>query len=178
MEISAEELKRIYRDMADGELLSIDPDELTDTGRKAHAAEMERRGLDASQPDHAPVGVDQVDGDRWVSAGIFRFDDEIRALLPALHHAGVQAEIETDPDEVIWMGTTTYPVNRLLVPEAQLDDARSAIERFTMAEEIAAREGANPAPRVVLTRFEDGVFKPVEAVEDIEEGAEAEVVLR
>jgi hypothetical protein len=178
MEISAEELKRIYRDMSDGELLSIDPDELTDAGRKAHAAEMERRGLDASQPDHAPSGSDQADGERWVSAGIFRFEDEIRALLPALHHAGVQAEIDTDPDDLIWMGATTYPANRLLVPEAQLHDARTAIERFSQAEEIAARNAATPPPRIVLTRFEDGVFKPVEPVEDLEDGTEVEVELR
>lgn len=177
MNISSKDLERHYRDMSDGELLAIDPEELTDVGRKVHAAEMERRGLDASAPDHREALVEEAAGERWVAAGIFRFEDEIRALLPALHHAGVQAEIETDPDELIWMGTSNYPVNRLLVPEDQLDEARGVIERYSHAEELAARDEAAAGPRAVLTRFEDGVFKPVDPVEGLEEGTEVEVYL-
>jgi len=178
MEISAEDLKRHYREMSDGELLSIDPQELTATAAKVHAAEMERRGLNTAESDlHTEAELEEETGERWLSAGIFRLEDEIRALLPVLRHHGLQAEIETDPDEVIWMGTTTYPANRLLVPAAQLDEARGIIENYAHAEEIAAREGAAPVPRVVLTRFEDGVFKPVEPVEDLAEGTEIEVEL-
>lgn len=178
MEISAEDLKRHYRGMSDGELMAIDPDELTEVAHQVHTAEMQRRGLDAAAPDHHPDGIaGDADTERWVSAGIFRFEDEIRALLPALHHAGVQAEIETDPDELIWMGTSTYRANRLLVPEAQLDDARSAIERYSHAEELAARDEAAPPPRIVIARYEEGVFKPVEPVEDLAEGTEVDIPL-
>jgi hypothetical protein len=178
MEISAKDLERQYHGMSDGELLSIDPEELTPVARNVHAAEMERRGLDAAAPDHQPDAAFAGDGaERWVCAGIFRFEDEIRALLPALHHAGVQAEIETDPDELIWMGTANYAANRLLVPDAQLDDARTAIERFAAAEELHARNEAAPTPRVVTARYEDGVFKPVEPVEDLQEGTEVDIEL-
>lgn len=178
MEISAEDLKRQYRSMSEGELLAIDPDELTEVARKAHAAEMERRGLDAAEADsHTEAELEEETGERWLSAGIFRFEEEIRALLPVLRHSGIQAEIETDPDDLLWMGANTYPANRLLVPEAQLHDARAAIERHAQAEEIAAREEAVAPPRIVLARYEEGVFKPAEPVEDLEEGTEVEVQL-
>jgi hypothetical protein len=178
MEISAEDLKRHYREMSDGELLSIDPGELTPTGAKVHAAEMERRSLNTADSDqHSEAELEEETGERWLSAGIFRFEDEIRALLPALRHHGLQAEIETDPDELIWMGTSTYPANRLLVPAAQLDEARGVIENFWHAQDLAARDEAAPTPRVVLTRFEEGVFKPLEPVEDLAEGTEVEVEL-
>ena len=145
---------------------------------KVHAAEVERRGLATDEPEHGEAG-DFVDGSeqRWVSAGIFRFEDEIRALLPALRRAEIRSEIETDEDDLIWMGTTNYRANRLLVPEAELEEARRVIESFAHAEELAAREEAAAPPRMVLTHFEDGVFKPVEPVLGLAEGTEVEVEL-
>jgi hypothetical protein len=177
MEISAEDLKRHYREMSDGELLAIDPVELTATAAKVHAGEMERRGLNTEDADqHSEAELEEETGERWLSAGIFRFEDEIRVLLPVLRHHGLQAEIETDPDELIWMGMNTFPANRLLVPAAQLDEARGIIENFANSQELAAREDAGPPPLVVRTRFEDGVFKPLEPVA-IEERTEIEVQL-
>lgn len=177
MEISAKDLERHYREMSDGELLAIDPAELTEVGAKVHAAEMSRRGLDAAETDHTESELEAETGERWVSAGIFRFHDEVQALLPVLRHHGIQVETESDADDVIWMGANTYPPNRLLVPEAQLHEARSVIENFANAEEMAARDEAAAPPRTVMARFEDGVFKPTEPVEGVAEGAEVEVLL-
>lgn len=178
MAISAEDLKRHYRGMSDGELLALDPTELTEVARQVHAEELQRRGLDAEQAPEGEIG-DFVEGsaERWLSAGIFRFEDEIHALLPALRHARIQAEIETDPDEVVWMGINRYPAHRILVPEGQVEEARSVIESFANAEELAARNEAVAPPRLVPARYEDGVFKPLEPVEDLAEGTEVEVEL-
>jgi hypothetical protein len=178
MEISAEDLKRHYREMSDGELLAIDPVELTETAAKVHAGEMERRGLNEAGADrHTEAQLEEDTGEQWVSAGIFRFDDEIRVLLPVLRHHGLQAEIETDPDELIWMGTSRYPANRLLVPAGQVDEAHSVIENFSNAQELSAREDAGPPQPVVRVRFEDGVFKPLDPVDGLEEGTEFDVQL-
>ena len=43
MQITPEELKRAYAQMADEELIAIETDELTEVARECHAAEMERR---------------------------------------------------------------------------------------------------------------------------------------
>jgi Protein of unknown function DUF104 len=175
MKITADDLSRSYRAMSDEELLAMDQGELTDMARKTLEQEMERRGLTHLDPSAPPPPV-EVDGEAWASAGTFRTHDEAELVRGALESAGIPAEVDSDSGDLLWMGTTVYTIHRVLAPESMLDDARAIIESRAVQEEHEARSAADPLPAVVLARYEDGVFKPVEDV-DLDEGTEVEVHL-
>ena len=78
--------------------------------------------------------------------------------------------------ELLWLGSAAFPTRRVLVPEPMLDDAHGLIESHFAEQEAAARSEAEPAPIWILARYQDGVFKPIDAVE-LEEGTEVEVRL-
>jgi hypothetical protein len=179
MAISADDLKRHYREMSDGELLSLEPGELTPVAQEVLASEMRRRGLDRDATEEGEPG-DPVEGsdEQWVSAGIFRFEDEIEAVLPHLRDAGIEVEVDRDSGDVIWMGTDAQPAQRVLVPQSQLHEAHAVIESHAKAQEMAMREELKAsAPRVVTARYEDGVFKPLAPVQGLEDGTEVDVEL-
>ena len=172
MKITADDLSRSYRAMSDGELLAMDQGELTDIARKCLEQEMERRGLTHRDPSAPPAPV-EIDGDPWVSAGMFQYTDQARVYLPALEDAEIPNELEEDAD-VIWVGSNAYPAVRLLVPASMLEDAQSVIENHARREELLAHEHADPATLAVPARLEEGVFKPLDDVV-WDEGTEVEV---
>ena len=172
MKITADDLRRSYRSMADEELLTMDQDHLTDMARQVLDEEMERRGLTHRDPNAPPAPIDD-DGNPWVSAGIFQYADQARVFLPALEQAGIAFVLDENAD-VIWVGSTALPAVRLLVPESMLDDAQGVIEHHASREELLAREEVDHAAFPVLARYEEGVFKPQHDVE-WEEGTEVEV---
>ena len=172
MKITADDLSRSYRAMSDGELLAMDQDELTDMARKCLEQEMERRGLTHRDPSAPPAPV-EIDGDTWVSAGMFQYADQARAYLPALEEAEVPAELEEDA-EIIWVGSNALPAVRLLVPASMLEDAMIVIENHARREELLANEHADPATLAVPARYEEGVFKPLDEVV-WDEGTDVEV---
>lgn len=175
MKITADDLSRSYRAMSDEELLAMDQGELTDIARKTLEQEMERRGLTHLDPSAPPPPV-EVDGEAWGSAGTFRTHDEAELVRGALESAGIPAEVDSDSGDLLWMGTTVYTIHRVLAPESMLDDAHAIIESRAAREEHEARAAADAPPTVVVARFEDGVFKPLESVE-LEEGTEVEIHL-
>lgn len=172
MKITADDLSRSYQGMSDEELLAMDQGELTDMARQCLDVEMERRGLTHRDPSapHAPV---EVDGDVWVSAGIFQFADQARVYLPSLEEAGVPAELE-EGAEVIWSGSSAFPAARVLVPGSMLEEAQIVIENYARREELLAHEHADPANLPHVARYQDGVFEPLDTVE-WEEGTIVEV---
>jgi hypothetical protein len=182
MKITADDLSRSYRSMSDGELLAMDQGELTDMARKVLEAEMERRGLthlDPSAPP-APIEVDvegYVEGEDgaepWVSAGIFQFAEQARAYLPSLEEADIPAELEENAD-LIWVGSNVFAAARVVVPASFAEDAQIVIENHARREELLAHEHADASTMAAFARYEDGVFKPHDAV-DWEEGTEVEV---
>jgi hypothetical protein len=179
MKITADDLARSYRGMSNEELLLTDHQELTDMARKVLDAEMERRGLTHRDPSAPPAPVEVgADGETgaWTSAGTFRTHDEAEIVRGALESAGIPAEVDSDPGDLLWLGTTAYAAHRILVPEDDVEDARGMIESFLAREEHAAREAADALPIVITAIYEDGVFQPDEPV-DLEEGTAVEVHL-
>ena len=172
MKITADDLSRSYRAMSDGELLAMDQEQLTDMARKCLEQEMESRGLTHRDPAAPPAPV-EIDGDTWVSAGMFQFADQARAYLPSLEDAEIPAELEEDAD-LIWIGSSAFSAVRLLVPASLVEDAQIVIENHARREELLAHEHADPASLAVPARLEDGVFKPLDEVV-WDEGTEVEV---
>jgi hypothetical protein len=178
MKITADDLSRSYRAMSDGELRAIDQGELTDMARKVLDAEMERRGLTHLDPSAPPAPIDvEVEGEGsdepWVSAGIFQFAEQARTYLPSLEEADIPAELEEDAD-VIWVGSSAFAAVRIVVPASMFEDAQIVIENHARREELLAHEHADASTMAAFARYEDGVFKPHDAV-DWEEGTEVEV---
>jgi hypothetical protein len=171
MQITPEELKRAYREMSDGELLAIETDELTEVAQKCHTAEMERRGLERG----AAIADSVADAEGgWGSAGTFRSLHEAQLAHGLLVSAGIPAELESDSGDFLWMGSNAHKISRVLVPEELVDEAHGIIESHAVQEELMAQTGAEPLPHIVMARYEDGVFKPLDPVE-WEEGTEVEV---
>jgi len=162
--------------MADEELLGMDREELTDVARKCLNEELERRRI-APQTDGTALSTAVDDsGARWASAGMFHTADEAQVVLRLLESNGIPARLEKDFGGLLWRGSNPIPTSSVLVPEAMLDEAHGLIESHLTEQELAAQAEADPLPMVILARYEDGVFKPLEAVE-LEEGAEVEVHL-
>jgi hypothetical protein len=172
MKITADDLARSYRAMSDEELLAMDQDHLTDIARQCLEKEMERRALTHRDPSAPPSPV-EVDGDQWVSAGIFQYIEQARVFLPALEDAGISFEVEEDAD-VIWVGSSAFSAVRILVPASMVEEAQGVIETHANREELLAREHADHAAFPVPAIYEDGVFKPHDPI-DWEDGTEVEV---
>jgi len=172
MQITPEELKRAYREMGDEELLAMETDDLTETARKLHAAEIERRGLhvQAERDDSGPEGEEG----HWETVGAFRSLHEAQLAHGLLQSAGIPAELESNSGDLLWMGSSGHRLSRVVVPEQFLDEAHGIIESHAVREELAAQAEAEPLPQVITARYEDGVFKPLDPVE-WDEGTEVEV---
>jgi hypothetical protein len=176
MKISADELKQSYRSMSDVELLDLDRDDLTEVAQNCLDQELQRRGLSRGQDGTAlSAAVDDSEG-RWMSAGVFHTADEAQIVRGLLESNGIPARVFQDPGGILWRGSSPIQTTGVLVPEAMSDEAHGLIEAHLTEQELSARSAADPLPTVILARFEDGVFKPLEEFE-LEEGAEVEVHL-
>ena len=165
MKITAEELKRAYRDMSDQELLSINRDELTEVAR--NCLDGGNRTSEASNckwmASRRPA-VDRRERRKHAPAH-FRFPDEAQLVQGLLESAGIPARLDNHLGDLFWMGSTAFQSSRVLVPAAMLDDAQSIIESHAAEEELAAQVEADSPPAVVLARYEEGVFKPMDPIE-------------
>ena len=153
MKITADELKAIYRNMSDEELLSLDRDDLTDVALKAHAEELERRGL------HLDREVEQIaEGEPFTSVQTYDTLNEAQLAQSVLEGAGIPVQLEND--------TMRGRGFQVMVPASMAEEARQILK--------------GPAPLadtdaiIITARYEGGVFVPQEEVE-IREGSVVEV---
>ncbi len=157
MKITPEELKASYRRMPDDELLALDQGELTAMARTCYDEEMLRRGLER-QPD----SVGPPEDEPFVIVEECNSAEEAWELQAALESANIPAR-QGDPNP----GAGHYPRMEMgrfpvAVPASFVEQARQMLNAEA------------PDAIVVTARYENGVFKPLEAVE-IEEGTLVEV---
>jgi Protein of unknown function DUF104/Putative prokaryotic signal transducing protein len=153
MKITAEELKAIYRNMPDEELLSLDRGDLTEVALQVHAQELERRGL------HLDAEVEQLAQEEPVaSVESFESLEQAQMAESMLESAGVPAHLEND--------TMRGRGFRVMVAASLLEDARHVL--------TAAPAVADADAIIISARFENGAFIPLEEL-DIREGAVVEV---
>jgi hypothetical protein len=153
MKITAEELKAIYRDMSDEELLSLDRDDLTDVALQVHREELGRRGLDLETEIE-----EAADAEPQTVLHSFDLLDEARSAESMLESAGIPAHLEND--------TLRGRGFRLMVPATMVEDARLALKGPAAIADTDAI--------IVSARYEGGVFVPLQEI-DIREGAVVEV---
>jgi hypothetical protein len=153
MKITTDELKAIYRNMSDEELLSLDRDDLTEVALKVHGEELQRRGL------HLDREVEQVAEDESFTA-VYSYDtlNEAQLAQSVLEGTGIPVQLQND--------TLRGRGFQVMVPASMADEAEQILK--------------GPAPLadteaiIIAARFEDGAFVPLEEVE-IREGSVVEV---
>jgi hypothetical protein len=116
VKITAEDLTRQYREMSDGELLSLDPGELQDLARQCLEKELARRSLTSDPGEPPPVETAaEPDGDQ-VRAALFTTFPAAKMAQSALEAAGIPSFIERDSEGV-----------SLMVGESAEHDARELL---------------------------------------------------
>lgn len=153
MKITPEDLQRIYGNMSDEELLSLDRDDLTEVALKVHSAELHRRSL------HLDSEVEQIAEDEsFTSVQSYDTLQEAQLAQSVLEGSGIPVELEND--------TMRGRGFQVLVPASMAEEARQILK--------------GPAPLadtdaiIITARYENGAFVPQEEVE-IREGSVVEV---
>jgi hypothetical protein len=156
MKITTEELQRIYGNMSDEELLSLDRDDLTDVARNLHGEELQRRGLNLD------AEVEEIAAEEpRTSLGSFQSLDEARTTESMLDSAGIPVHLEND--------TMRGRGFQVMVPASMVEDARQVLK--------GAAAVADTDAIIVNARYENGAFVPLEEI-DVREGAMVEVHVR
>jgi pimeloyl-ACP methyl ester carboxylesterase len=128
VKITAEDLRKRYAEMPDEALLSLDRNELVDLARECYDQEVARRGLKRRRPA-APVEAEEpepaaeVGVEEPVSAGIFRYPDEVAIARDLLRAERVPCYLEVE--HLIYSSGSSGA--RLMVPAAFLDRAREIL---------------------------------------------------
>lgn len=123
MKITAEDLKRQYREMSDDELLSLNPGELQDVARRCLENELARRSLTAGTAGAAdpPAGDAAAEPDgELVRAALFTTFPAAKMAQSALEAAGIPSFLEKDPEGV-----------HLMVGESAEHDARELLSTLS-----------------------------------------------
>ena len=113
----SQKLAQRYSQMTDGELQEISADrvDLTESGRSALLAEMQRRGL--SESPEIPNGYDQVEFRDLVTARRFRGLSEALIAKGSLDSAGIESFLVDDNMGRIFVPTFTGGVRLQVRPE-------------------------------------------------------------
>jgi len=113
----SQKLAQRYSQMTDGELQEISADrvDLTESGRSALLAEMQRRGL--SESPEIPNGYDQVEFRDLVTARRFRGLSEALIAKGSLDSAGIEGFLADDNMGRIFVSTFTGGVRLQVRPE-------------------------------------------------------------
>lgn len=159
MKITSDELKDSYRRMPEDELLALDQGELTEMARRCYDEELLRRGL-KPKPEGADSGAPEEDP--FVIVQDCNSADEAWGIQSALESANIPARVG-DPNP----GAGQFPTMEMghfpvAVPASFVELARELLNAQA------------PDAIIVAARYENGVFKPLEAIE-IEEGTLVEV---
>ena len=132
MKLTAEDYMRHYRDLSDGELLSIDPGELVDVARGCYDAELSRRRLatdeppptDSLEPEFA-ASVPEIDpNEELVRVGVLTDMQGAMYVQKILRDAAIPSVLTNDPPIERSYAIGTIAVS---VPESCADPARDLI---------------------------------------------------
>jgi len=116
VKITAEDLTRQYREMSDGELLSLNPADLQDLARRCLESELARRSLGSGPAEPAPIETASAPEGDLARAALFTTFPAAKMAQSALEAAGIPSFIEKDHDGV-----------SLMVGEAAEHDAREIL---------------------------------------------------
>lgn len=140
MKFSADDFKRLYAEMPDEELRSLDRAELTDLARQCYDAELARRGLSAARPrrlvqpivaveqpetmapaseEVSEAAVEREEEEDLAPAALFTSREEAKAARALLQSASVPAFLEDD--------TQSGGGFRLLVAASYVNQAREVL---------------------------------------------------
>jgi len=117
VKVTAEDLARHYGAMSDGELLSIDREELHDLARTCYEQELARRSLESDDAEPGDAGTaDEGQPEDVVAVATFTNQQAARMAQSALEAAGLHGYIEKDADGL-----------HLMVGESQEREAREVL---------------------------------------------------
>jgi pimeloyl-ACP methyl ester carboxylesterase len=135
LKLNPEDIRRHYHGLADGELLALDRDDLTDIARGCYDEEIEARGLRSKAarrqtPAEAPpeATTEHEVFDEPVSLGYFGQRESMHARA-MLRDAGIPCYVENEFSP--YADLTLTGSHRLMVSAARLDEAREALEPLT-----------------------------------------------
>jgi hypothetical protein len=151
MQIDRRELGRHYASLSDGELLSLDPGELTETARIIYDLEIKRRGLSMKPLDlETPkvfVGSIESPAPDWLQDAVLAccFDaspgdaalEKAARAQAVLHAAGIPSQIEVTREEAGDRSSASRGLN-VMVPLALALHAASVLDRDLLNEEYEA----------------------------------------
>jgi hypothetical protein len=117
VKVTAEDLARHYGAMSDGELLSIDRDELHDLARTCYEQEMARRSLESGEPESGEGdAVEAASTEDSVSVAAFTNQQAAHMAQSALEAAGIDSHLEKQAEGL-----------HLMVGESWERDAREVL---------------------------------------------------
>jgi hypothetical protein len=148
MQIDRGELGRYYTSLSDEELLSLDPDELTETAQAIYDLEIKRRGLsekplDLEEPE---VFVRSTEGAApdWLQDAVLactfdivRGDDNAARGVAVLQAAGIPSQIEVTREEAVGRFPASARLN-VMVPLSLALHAAGVLDRDLLNEEYEA----------------------------------------
>jgi hypothetical protein len=136
VKLTADDFRRNYEAMADGELLSLDREELMDVARQCYDAEVKRRGLKRARPMPVEVEEDELDSgpeaevdeiEEPVAIEVFAHVGEARLAREVLQAEGVPCYLENDHLLHIPFVVQAQGGVRLMVPARYEDRARELL---------------------------------------------------
>jgi hypothetical protein len=145
MQIDRRELGRHYASLSDEELLSLDPDELTETAQAIYDLEIKRRGLSEKLLDLEKPGVfvGSIEGPApdWLQDAVLAccFDashgaEKAARALAVLQAAGIPSQIEVTREEAGDKPLASETLN-VMVPLALALHAAGVLDRDLLNEE-------------------------------------------
>ncbi len=140
MEIDPEEFKRVYAELSDEGLLSIDRKDLTELARPYYDAEVAQRGL-RSESTKQPRTNPATKPEDLVPVATFQSLHEADLGRALLRSVDIPAQLENELSSV-WTGAGGL---RLMVPISFLEQAEEILEARISDEDLLAQaEAADP----------------------------------
>jgi hypothetical protein len=138
LEIDPEELRRVYAEMSDDGLLSINRNDLTELAQQYYDAEMRGRSLQSESSKHVEENPPQ---EELVVVEMFLSHEEAALGRALLRSADIPAYLENELTST-WTGIGGL---RLMVPSSHVEETREILETRISDDELAAQaEAADP----------------------------------
>jgi hypothetical protein len=139
LEIEPEELRRVYAEMSDEGLLSINRNDLTELAQQYYDAEVRGRGLHHESPSDVETVADH---EELVVVDTFVSSEEAALGRALLRSAEIPAYLENELTST-WTGIGGL---RLMVPRSRCEEAKEILETRISDDELAAQaEAADPS---------------------------------
>ncbi len=154
MEVSPDELRRIYRSLNDEALLEMDREELTETARICYDEELAQRGIKpktraaggkghpSSEANVEPPTAFGPEGGEMVVAAVYLGREEAKLAQALIESENIPAQVADEYTDIYGKGLSGW---RLFVPASSLELARALLQTEVSEEDLAAQAESGEA---------------------------------